>query len=129
LESLANPGTRVVEEQKQRAITNTAGRSHINLVQDQAKLLWFQVIWLPVKRSLGRNGKDVGILVSARWIVAHDVSYPATQSRQPTVACGGLISSMSFEHHQKIEHLLASNVGKSQAIHAAAALFGQVDKK
>jgi hypothetical protein len=57
------------------------------------------------------------------------MSDPAPQRRQPAIAGRSLIATVDFQAGQKVQHLLAGNVGQRQAIHPAMSLLGQVHQE
>jgi hypothetical protein len=63
------------------------------------------------------------------WVMAQQVFDPTPQRRQSAVARGGLVAAMCFQAHQKIQYLLAGNIGQHQTIHSAMSLPRQVLKK
>src|ERR1700741_1479966 len=99
LQSLTDPSSGVVEEQKKGAISKAVWRVQIHLIQDQAKLLWVQIVGLSAWSSFGWQGKDASILVGMRLIIAQQVLDPTPQRCQPSVASHGSITATSFQIH------------------------------
>ena len=110
-ESFIHPGTRIVKKEKNGAVSNATGSTHINLVQDQAKLLRFQVGRLDMGGTLGWQSQHASILVSVRWVMQQQVLDETPEHCKSTIASRDSVTVLSFQVPQEIEYVLAGDIG------------------
>jgi len=110
-ESFIDSGTSIVKKQKNGAVSNTTGGGRINLVQDQAKLLRFQVGRHNAGRTLRWQSQHASILVSVGWVIPQQMLDETPERCEPTIAGRGSVAVLNFQVSQKIEYPLAGNIG------------------